>query len=128
VDAHNGCVEAQMEPWKVCKPVAADSPHFDEEQETDPFQSEKLDPDPDLFKVKRWIRIRLEVMRIHNPYRGAHNKMRSGRSRSGMNTPDPQHCQKVGYYSCYGIEPYQRPECLHEKEFTKNIHNQGTES
>jgi hypothetical protein len=73
-----------MEPWRFCRPVAADSPHFDEEQETNPFQSEKLDPD--LFKIKRWIRIRLEVMRINNPYRGAHNKMRSGSSRFGMST------------------------------------------
>jgi hypothetical protein len=52
--------------------VVAHSHYFDKEQEKDPLQSEK--PAPDLFKIKRWIRIRLEVMRIHNPYRGAYKK------------------------------------------------------
>jgi hypothetical protein len=36
VDAHIGDVEIQMEPWSVCRPVVADSHHFDEEQDLDP--------------------------------------------------------------------------------------------
>jgi hypothetical protein len=35
-----------MEPWRVCRPVAADLHHLDEEQDLDPHFSEK--PDPDL--------------------------------------------------------------------------------
>ncbi len=37
MDAHNGDVE-----WRVCRPVVADSYHFDE----DPHQGGKSDPDP----------------------------------------------------------------------------------
>ncbi len=36
VDAHIGGVEAKMDPWKVCRPVVADSYYFDEEQDLDP--------------------------------------------------------------------------------------------
>ncbi len=36
MDAHNGGVEAQMEPWRVCRPVVADSHHFYEDQDPDP--------------------------------------------------------------------------------------------
>ncbi len=36
----------KIEPWRVCKQVVADSHHFDEEQDLDPHQSEKLNPDP----------------------------------------------------------------------------------
>ncbi len=43
---HNGGLEAQMEAWRVWRPVVADSHHFYEEQDPDPHQSEKLDPDP----------------------------------------------------------------------------------
>ncbi len=32
--------------WKVCRPVVADSHHFDEKPDPDPIQSEKSDPDP----------------------------------------------------------------------------------
>ncbi len=35
-----------MEPWRVFKPLVADSHHCDEEQDPDPHQSENLDPDP----------------------------------------------------------------------------------
>jgi hypothetical protein len=45
-----------MEPWRVSRPVVTDSLHFDEEQ----------DPDPHI-KVRSWIRIHVEVMRIRNP-------------------------------------------------------------
>ncbi len=34
-----------MEPWRVCRPVVANLHHFDEEQNSDPHQSEDLDPD-----------------------------------------------------------------------------------
>ncbi len=33
-----------MEPWRVCKPVTAESYHFDEEQDPDSHQSETRDP------------------------------------------------------------------------------------
>jgi hypothetical protein len=45
LDTHNGGLEAQMEAWRVCRPVVAEH-HFYEEQDPDPHQSEKLDPDP----------------------------------------------------------------------------------
>jgi hypothetical protein len=37
-----------MEPWRLCRPVVADSHHFVEEQDPGPdsHASEKLDPDP----------------------------------------------------------------------------------
>jgi hypothetical protein len=35
----------KMESLRVCRPVVADSHHFDEEQDPDPHLSEKLDPD-----------------------------------------------------------------------------------
>jgi hypothetical protein len=46
-EAENGAVEGRglltieawklkMEPWRVCRPVIANSHHFDEEQDTDP--------------------------------------------------------------------------------------------
>ncbi len=34
-----------LEAWMVCRPVVADSHHFDENP--DPDECEKLDPDPD---------------------------------------------------------------------------------
>jgi hypothetical protein len=37
-----------MKPWRVYRPVVADSHHFDEEQDPDPHLSEKLAPDPHL--------------------------------------------------------------------------------
>ncbi len=48
-----------IEPWRVCRPVVADSHHFDEEQDQDPQYSEE-------FK-KRRIRIRIKLMRTRNP-------------------------------------------------------------
>jgi|LakMenEpi03Aug12_release.lakeMendotaPanAssembly.Ray.scaffolds.fasta_scaffold3882059_1 hypothetical protein len=47
VDAHNGGVEAQkMKPSKVCRPVDADSYHFnvDKDLDPDPYISEKSKP------------------------------------------------------------------------------------
>jgi hypothetical protein len=44
----------KIQPW-VCRPLAGDSHHFDEE------------PDPDPIKVKSRIRIRIKVMQIRNP-------------------------------------------------------------
>jgi hypothetical protein len=40
----------KMEPWRVCRPVVADSHHFYEEQDPDPDprQSEKSDTEPPL--------------------------------------------------------------------------------
>ncbi len=35
-----------MEPWRVCRPVVADSHDFDEKPDPDPHQSEMSDPDP----------------------------------------------------------------------------------
>jgi hypothetical protein len=35
-----------MEPWRAYRPVVADCHHFDEDPDTDPHWSEKLDPDP----------------------------------------------------------------------------------
>ncbi len=35
-----------MKPWRVVRPVAADSSRVDEEQDLDPFTNGKLDPDP----------------------------------------------------------------------------------
>ncbi len=46
VDAHNGGLEIQTEPWWVCRQVVADSHQFDEKQDPDPDFSEKLDTDP----------------------------------------------------------------------------------
>jgi hypothetical protein len=43
--------------WRVCKAVVAHSHHIYEEQ----------DPDAIRVKVERWIRIRINVMRIRNP-------------------------------------------------------------
>ncbi len=60
----------KLEPWRVCKPMVADSHHF-EMQYSDPdsHQSDKSDPDSHQnkktgsgWKVKR--RIRMQVMRI----------------------------------------------------------------
>jgi hypothetical protein len=46
LDTHNGGLDAQMEAWRICRPVVADSHHFYEEQDPDPHQSEKLVADP----------------------------------------------------------------------------------
>jgi hypothetical protein len=37
----------KMEPWRVYRPVVADSHYFAEELDPDPHYSKKLDPDPD---------------------------------------------------------------------------------
>ncbi len=52
VDAHNGGLEAQMEPWRVCIPVVADSHHFEEDPDPPVVADyhhfeEELDSDPD---------------------------------------------------------------------------------
>ncbi len=39
-----------MEPWRLCRPMVEDLHHFDEDQDPDPHQSEKSDPDS--IKVK----------------------------------------------------------------------------
>ncbi len=47
VGAHNGVLEAQigaLEPWRVYRPVIADSHHL--EEDSDPDLGQKLDPDP----------------------------------------------------------------------------------
>jgi hypothetical protein len=36
LDAHNRGLEAKMEPWRVCRPVVADSQNFDEGQDPGP--------------------------------------------------------------------------------------------
>jgi hypothetical protein len=43
-----------MEPWRVCRPLVADSHHFDEEQDLDlnPPLSEKSDPEPHLSEQR----------------------------------------------------------------------------
>jgi hypothetical protein len=51
-----------MEPWRVYRPVVADSHHLDEEQDPDPHN-----------KVRSWIRIRSKVMRIRNLVNDADN-------------------------------------------------------
>jgi hypothetical protein len=64
-------------PWRVCRPVVAYLPHFEEGQDPgpDPHQSEKSDPDlnhpseksdPDPHRSKRGNRIRIDLMRIRN--------------------------------------------------------------
>jgi hypothetical protein len=50
-----------MESWNFCRPVIADSHHFDEEQYPD------QDPIRIRFGVKTRIRIRIKVMRIRKP-------------------------------------------------------------
>ncbi len=54
------------EPWRVYRPVVANSNHFEEELDPgpDPHKSEKLDPDQHLSKS--WIRICIKVMQIRN--------------------------------------------------------------
>jgi hypothetical protein len=51
-----------MKPWRVCTPVAADSYHFDEEQDSDPdpHYSEKLDSDQPFMKHIRYQCVHLE--------------------------------------------------------------------
>jgi hypothetical protein len=41
-----------MEPWRLCRPVVADSHHFDEEQDPNPLKREKSDPDPHLSEKR----------------------------------------------------------------------------
>ncbi len=38
----------KMEPWRISRPVVADSYHFDEEKDPDPHLSEQRGPDLDL--------------------------------------------------------------------------------
>jgi hypothetical protein len=45
VDAHNGGVEAQKEPWRVYGPEVTDSHYLNDEQDPDP------DPDPHLSEA-----------------------------------------------------------------------------
>ncbi len=48
MDAHNGGLEDKTEHWRFCRPVVADSHHFDEEQDPDLSALKlKLDPNPD---------------------------------------------------------------------------------
>jgi hypothetical protein len=35
----------KTEPWSVCRQIVAEQHHFDEEQDPEPHQSEKSDPD-----------------------------------------------------------------------------------
>ncbi len=43
VDARNGGLEAQNEPWRVYRPEVIDSHHFDEDPDPEQHWSEKLD-------------------------------------------------------------------------------------
>ncbi len=52
-----------MEPWMVCRPVVADSHHFDEAQDPDPHKCEKLDP----HLSEKLDPGRIKLMRIRNP-------------------------------------------------------------
>jgi hypothetical protein len=47
VDAHKEAWRLKMEPWRIYRPLIADSHHSDEEQDAalDQHLSEKLDPD-----------------------------------------------------------------------------------
>jgi hypothetical protein len=40
------CRIKKIVPWRVCRPLVADSHHFDEEQDPDPHIGEKSDLDP----------------------------------------------------------------------------------
>jgi hypothetical protein len=48
-----------VEPWRVFRPVVADTNHSDEESDTVPHQRERSGPD--LHKSEKQIRIRIEV-------------------------------------------------------------------
>jgi hypothetical protein len=54
-----------MEPWSVCRPVAAESHRFDEKEDPDPGpdlqQNEKSDPDPPRQIVQRDLCITLKA-------------------------------------------------------------------
>jgi hypothetical protein len=60
-----------MDPWRVCRTVVADSHHFDEEEEQDPYPgplySEELDPDPHSREKLDPDPEPHQVMRISNP-------------------------------------------------------------
>jgi hypothetical protein len=63
VDLHKW--RLKMESWRVCRPVVTDSHQSDQEQDPDPHEIEKYNPD--LVKVNRGIRIIIHyVMRIFN--------------------------------------------------------------
>jgi hypothetical protein len=57
-----------MEPWRVDRPVVADSHQFDGQKDPDPepLQSEKSHPERLKIKVKRRNRIRMDVLQIPN--------------------------------------------------------------
>ncbi len=38
-----------MESWRARRPVFKDSHHLNEEQDSDPHKSEKLDPEPEPY-------------------------------------------------------------------------------
>jgi hypothetical protein len=63
--AKNEGVDAQKGAKRVCRPMNADSHHFDEEQDPDIMKSQVRI----RIKVKRDIRIRIRIkmMRIRNP-------------------------------------------------------------
>jgi hypothetical protein len=74
VAAHNGGVEAQMEPQRICGPVVADLHHLVEEQDPSRIHI-KLKSRIHLngnvgsgsaLKGERWIWIRIKVMQIRN--------------------------------------------------------------
>ncbi len=48
LNAHKEAWRLKTEPWRVCRPVGADSYNFDEEQDLDPdlHLSKKLVPEP----------------------------------------------------------------------------------
>ncbi len=43
----------KLEPWRVCRPVVADSHHFDEEQDPNTHLKEKMNPDPHFMTLIR---------------------------------------------------------------------------
>jgi hypothetical protein len=49
-----------MEPWRVCRPVVADSQHFDEGQDPDPHGSERFDPDSGSATLRKTTPFREE--------------------------------------------------------------------
>jgi hypothetical protein len=67
VEAQNGATievwRLKMEPWWFCRQVVVDSHHFYEEQDPDPYRSDKSDPHQ---RGKGDPEQNLQVMQIRN--------------------------------------------------------------
>ncbi len=64
IDAHNGGAgRLKMGPWRVFKPVVADSHQFDEEQDPDPNPQKSRIRIQIRIRVKGGFRIRIEMTR-----------------------------------------------------------------